>query len=79
VGKIVEIDESKFGKRKYHRGARREGQWMFGGVEQGNVEHMFLEVVLDRTKETLIALILDILNLAPLLSQIVGQRMIQYG
>jgi hypothetical protein len=57
VGKIVEIDESKFGKRKYHRGARREGQWVFGGVERGHVEHMFLEVVPDRTKETLIALI----------------------
>ena len=25
-GKIVQIDESKFGKRKYHRGHRVEGQ-----------------------------------------------------
>lgn len=25
-GKIVEIDESKFGKRKYHRGKRVDGQ-----------------------------------------------------
>lgn len=26
--KIVEIDESKFGKRKYHKGHRVEGQWV---------------------------------------------------
>ena len=26
-GEEVEIDESKFGKRKYHRGHRVEGQW----------------------------------------------------
>src|SRR5580765_7546825 len=30
VDKVVEIDESKFGKRKYHRGHRVEGQWVFG-------------------------------------------------
>jgi hypothetical protein len=34
-GKTVEIDESKFGKRKYHRGHHVEGQWVFGGVERG--------------------------------------------
>ena len=27
----VEIDKSKFGKRKYYRGHRVEGQWVFGG------------------------------------------------
>ncbi|GFT03757.1 uncharacterized protein NPIL_644831 [Nephila pilipes] len=36
VGKIVEIDESKFEKRKYNRGHRVEGQWVFGGVERGS-------------------------------------------
>jgi hypothetical protein len=50
--KIVEIDESKFGKKKYHQGARREGQWVFGGVERGNIDHMFLEAVPDYTTET---------------------------
>uniref|UniRef100_A0A915HUD0 Transposase n=1 Tax=Romanomermis culicivorax TaxID=13658 RepID=A0A915HUD0_ROMCU len=31
-GKIVEIDESKFGKRKYHRGHRVEGSWIIAGA-----------------------------------------------
>ncbi len=35
VGKTVEIDESKFGKRKYHRGHHVEGPWVFGGYERG--------------------------------------------
>lgn len=29
----IQIDESKFGKRKYNRGSRREGVWVFGMVE----------------------------------------------
>ncbi len=33
-GIIVELDESKFGKRKYHRGHRVEGVWILGGVER---------------------------------------------
>ena len=34
-GKIVQIDESKFGKRKYHRGHRVEGLWgNRGGVKK---------------------------------------------
>ena len=32
--KTVQIDESKFGKRKYHRGHKVEGQWVFGGIEE---------------------------------------------
>ncbi|CAI6345251.1 unnamed protein product [Macrosiphum euphorbiae] len=38
-GHTVEIDESKFGRRKHHRGHRVEGQWVFGGYERetGNV------------------------------------------
>ena len=33
-GKTVQFDENKVGKRKYHRGHRVEGQWVFGGVEE---------------------------------------------
>ena len=33
-GKRVQIDESKFGKRKYNRGRRVEGQQVFGGIEE---------------------------------------------
>ena len=33
-GKIVEIDEAKFGKRRRHRKGRIiEGKWIFGGRE----------------------------------------------
>ena len=33
-GIIVELDEAKFGKRKYNKGAYREGQWAIGGVDR---------------------------------------------
>jgi hypothetical protein len=33
-GVVVELDESKFGKRKYHRGHMVEGVWVLGGVER---------------------------------------------
>ncbi|GBN92361.1 hypothetical protein AVEN_268008-1 [Araneus ventricosus] len=53
VGVVVEIDESKFGKRKYNKGKQVNGKWVFGGVERGSKRSFFC-VVEDRTAETLI-------------------------
>lgn len=56
VGKEVEIDESKFGKRKFHRGRRVDGVWVFGGIERGS-KKCFMEIVTDRSAATLIPII----------------------
>jgi ISXO2-like transposase domain len=56
-GIVVEIDESKFGKRKYNKGHKVEGAWVFGGVELTPERKFFAVVVPDRTKETLHAAI----------------------
>lgn len=37
-GVVFEIDEAKFGKRKYNRGRRIEGQWVFGGFDRTTKE-----------------------------------------
>jgi transposase-like protein len=56
--KTVEIDESKFGGRKYHRGHPVKGQWVFGGVERESGA-TFLVPVKDRTADTLMAVLRD--------------------
>ena len=53
----VEIDESKFGKRKYHRGHQVEGQWVFGGREKYDKTKIFMIPVHNRKQSTLIPLI----------------------
>ena len=55
-GVRVQIDESKFGKRKYHRGHRVEGQWVFGGIEEGS-RKSFMFAVEDRSERTLLPII----------------------
>ena len=55
-GVIVEIDESKFGKRKYHKGRRVDGVWVFGGIERDS-KKCFLTTVEDRTADTLVNII----------------------
>lgn len=53
----VEIDESKFGRRKYYRGHQVEGQWIFGGRETLDKTKIFMVPVDDRKKDTLLKLI----------------------
>jgi len=57
-GHTVEIDESKFGKRKHHRGHRVEGQWVFGGYER-ETGNCFMIPVENRTANTLLKIIKD--------------------
>ncbi|XP_068240858.1 uncharacterized protein [Palaemon carinicauda] len=53
-GHIVEVDESKFGKRKYNIGHDVEGTWVFGGIDRETRE-TFFKVVKKRNAETLIS------------------------
>ena len=53
----VEIDESKFGKWKYHKGNKVEGQWVFGGREKYNKKQIFMIPVCKRKEATLIPII----------------------
>ena len=55
-GVEVEIDESKFGKRKYNRGRVVDGHWVFGGIERGSGECFLVEVE-KRDAATLLPLI----------------------
>ena len=55
-GKEVEIDESKFGKRKYNRGRAVEGHWVFGGMERGGGDCFLVEVA-QRNAATLLPII----------------------
>ncbi|CAK1597651.1 unnamed protein product [Parnassius mnemosyne] len=57
-GKVVQIDESKFGKRKYNKGRHIEGHWVLGLIEDGS-EDLRLEVCPEnvRSAEVLVPLI----------------------
>ena len=55
-GCTVEIDESKFGKRKYNRGRLRDGKWVLGGIERGS-DNMFMRDVHARDAATLLPII----------------------
>lgn len=56
-GIIVEIDETKLGKRKYNRGHRVEGAWVLVGVERTEERRVFLVHVADRSSRTLLEVI----------------------
>ena len=55
-GRVVEIDESKFGRRKHNRGRVVDGHWIFGGVEGGTSRGFMVEVE-DRSKHTQLPII----------------------
>jgi transposase-like protein len=53
-GVVVQIDETKFGKRKYNRGHRVDGAWSIVGVEITDERRVFAEVVENRSEETIV-------------------------
>lgn len=54
--KIVEIDETKIGRRKYHKGRLITGQWIFGDIER-ETKKFFIVPVEKRDSKTLIPII----------------------
>ena len=55
-GKKVQIDESKIGKSKRHKGHRVEGQWFFGGSEEES-RKCFIFLVDCRDQDTFLPII----------------------
>jgi transposase-like protein len=53
-GVEVRVDESKFGKRKYHRGHRVDGVWVIGGVEVTEERKLFVQTVSNRNRDTIL-------------------------
>jgi transposase-like protein len=56
---VVQVDETKLGKRKYNRGHRVEGVWVVVGVEITEARKVFIVPVERRDAETLKAVIKD--------------------
>jgi hypothetical protein len=54
---IVEIDETKLGKRKYNRRHRVEGVWVVAGVERTSAKKIFAMEVENRNAETITKII----------------------
>lgn len=52
-GVIVEVDETKLGKRKYNRGHRVDGVWVVVGVERTEARRVFVVPVESRDSLTL--------------------------
>jgi transposase-like protein len=52
-GIVVQVDETKLGKRKYNMGHRVEGVWVLVGIEETNESKIFLVPVENRNSQTL--------------------------
>ena len=52
LNEIIEIDESKFGKRKYNRGHKVDGVWILGMIEKKSKKIILVQVD-DRKLKTL--------------------------
>jgi hypothetical protein len=52
-GVVVQMDETKLGKRKYHRGHRVNGVWLLVGAEKTQDRRVFIESASTRDAETL--------------------------
>ncbi|KAI8440704.1 hypothetical protein MSG28_009054 [Choristoneura fumiferana] len=73
--KVVQIDESKFGKRKYNRGRHIEGHWVIGMIEDGS-DDLQLEVCPDneRSADILVPLIKNMFWKVPSFTRIIGEH-----
>lgn len=58
-GVLVQVDETKLGKRKYNRGHRVEGVWVIGGVELTEERKVFLKIIETRDSETISNVLLN--------------------
>jgi len=56
-GIIVELDETKIGRNKYHRGRPMKGAWIFEAVERIKEHRIFVTVIPDKKESTLLQLI----------------------
>lgn len=57
-GVTVEINESKFEKRKFQRGKLIDGKWVFGGIERGT-DKCFMVVVPEGSRDVLMNVIFE--------------------
>jgi transposase-like protein len=53
TGIIVDVDETKLGRRKYNQGHRVDGVWVVVGVERTEQRRVFLVAVEDRSADTI--------------------------
>ena len=79
-GMTVEIDESKFGKRKYNKGRLVEGQWVIGGICR-ETKDVFLALCPENKRDA--AMLMEIIDRhtsteIPQLSRTVGVLMISW-